>query len=600
MLRIVSERENNPSLFEQTVTPARFAAGYHEEEWDDVDSFRWMDLEGSLEFEPREERRFLEFWVASEFHDLSQVLTTQLGGEATAHTLVRGWMRLSVPVGPGARAVVLIADKLFPAELHAQDQRRLAVRVRRPVLHADADRHRHIERQARNAVANLREMLAGQAVLESTPPHLGIDLYGVCNVKPPCVYCEWDWSKELEGAYVDAPFTRETLREYGDFFHQSRELVNCSIGEPFMMKNLDELLDEFGSQGKVLEMTTNGQILTDRNIDRLLGRDIDLYISLDAGNAQTYAKLRNDRWDPILVNLKRLITAKGGRGELPRVHLVFMPMRVNVHELEQFVRLCADLGVDRMVLRPLNYADSIDLQWDRGGYRFSYQEELLPFAELVRISGQAAELCARHDVRLSDQMDFGGALAASFQEEFERGKDSVDAELQRVVEKGPSREPKVSSSEGPAETAEAAEPAAATPVRSLGEEALPICREPWESLYILRRGVFPCCYGGVPLGEMNDYREAWNSPLLQAIRADLTRGRFHRYCLDSPSCPIVRKSEHAHRLPLRQAAFLRARRAWHRLDDLCFGVPRSIYRQFKNLGRWLTGRPRVPAPPSRD
>src|SRR5437899_3360724 len=178
--------------------------------------------------------------------------------------------------------------------------------------------------------ASLNEMLDGRAVLESTPVSLGIDLYGVCNVKPPCVYCEWDYSKDLEGPFVDAPFTVDTLREWGPFFDNTVNLVNCSIGEPFMMKEFDDLLDAFGDAGKVLEMTTNGQILTDRNIQKLLSRSIDLYISLDAGTAETYAKLRNERFDNIIHNLRRLISAKGGRGKYPHVQLVFMPMRANV------------------------------------------------------------------------------------------------------------------------------------------------------------------------------------------------------------------------------------------------------------------------------
>ena len=100
-----------------------------------------------------------------------------------------------------------------------------------------------------------------------------------------------------------------------------------------MMKNLDELFDIYGDGGKALEMTTNGQILTDRNIEKLLDREIDLYISLDAATPETYARLRNDTLERILGNLRRLIAAKGGRDGLPRVHLVFMPMKCNVHEL---------------------------------------------------------------------------------------------------------------------------------------------------------------------------------------------------------------------------------------------------------------------------
>ena len=112
-------------------------------------------------------------------------------------------------------------------------------------------------------------------------------------------------------------------------------------------------------------------------------------------------------------------------------------------------------------------------------------------------------------------------------------------------------------------------PVAAGMIRS---ERKPACTEPWKSLYILRRGVFPCCYGGEPVAGMDDYREAWNSPLLQGIRAELAAGRFHTYCLKSAACPIVRKSEQGHALPAGQAAYMRVRRLWTRLNRVTAGA----------------------------
>jgi molybdenum cofactor biosynthesis enzyme MoaA len=440
-----------------------------------------------------------------------------------------------------------------------------------------------VARQQANLEANLAEMLSGRARLESTPPSLGIDMFGACNVKPPCVYCEWDYNKDLEGENVGAPFTRETLGEWGEFFDNSVSLVNCSIGEPFMMKNIDDLLDIFGEQGKVLEMTTNGQILTDRNIQKLIGRTVDLYISLDAGTAETYARIRNNTFDRILSNLRRLIEAKGGPGHLPRVHLVFMPMRINVHELDRFIEICADLRVDRMVLRPLNYSESIGLDWDREGYRFQYQHELLPFDELVRVSGRAAELCRQRGVNLADQMDFGSSMRQLFAAEFERGRQEAILSLASAADPAPAAETPgavlAAATEPPTVEAPAAEPPGPQPaLPSLGTENRPICTEPWKSQYILRRGVLPCCYGGKPIAPMDGYREAWNSPLVQEIRTELLQGRFHAYCLASPACPIVRKEQQAATLPAAQTVRLQARGLANTLDRWTGGLLRPIRR----------------------
>lgn len=70
---------------------------------------------------------------------------------------------------------------------------------------------------------------------------------------------------------------------------------------------------------------------------------------------------------------------------------------------------------------------------------------------------------------------------------------------------------------------------------------MPLCREPWESFYILRRGILPCCFGGTVLAPMDGYAEAWNSPVLQEIRSYLARGELSPYCLLSPGCPIVQR-----------------------------------------------------------
>jgi len=581
-----------------TSGPVEFGTGFYDEERDGLDVFRWMGLTGQLRFAPASAASYLEVWVLSEFQDLSQELTCRSGGQELRLPLAHGWAPLSIPVPAGAVHADLAVNKIFPRAYYPADPRSLAIRVRPPHIHQDPVRHAHVARQQTNSVRNAHEMLEGRAALQSTPVSLGIDLYGVCNVKPPCVYCEWDHNKRLEGDDVDTPFTLETLAEWGAFFDNSVNLVNCSIGEPFMMKNFDDLLDAFGDSGKVLEMTTNGQILTDRNIQRLLGRPIDLYISLDAGTPETYAKLRNDRFDGILHNLRRLIAAKGGPGELPRVHLVFMPMRVNVHELEAFVRICADLRVDRLVLRPLNVADSITLDWTRGGYRFEYQKELLPFEELVKVSGRAAELCRRDGVPLADQMDFGGAMGEEFDRWFEEGRREVAAEGDPEAAFAPTPlaaspvapEPAASRETASPEVAgearltervrdEAAEgPPAAEALPSLGTERKPLCTEPWKSLYILRRGVFPCCYGAEPLAPMSGYRDAWNSRDLQRIRAALAGGRFPTYCLKSTACPIVQKAQQGHRLPRAQAVRLRVRRAWARFDRLGGGVPNRVYK----------------------
>ena len=533
------------SVLERTAADGRYVAGFHALEDDDAERFRWMGQRGRIEFAPRAESGFAEFRVWSGFHDLRQRLTVETGGAPETFELPHGWWTVSVPMPAGRGAMTLRADRQLPRPARPGDGRQLAVRVAAPRAHLDAARHRTVAGQLRNAVLNTREALEGRAELASTPTNLGIDMHGACNVKPPCVYCDWDHAKAQEQDNVDAPFNLDTLGDYGPFFENAESLVNCSIGEPFMMKDFDALLDGFAEGNKAVEITTNGQILTDRNIARLAGRRIELYVSLDAATAGTYAKLRNDTFDRILGNLRRLVAAKGGRGAWPRLHLVFMPMQVNRHELDQFVDLCADLDADRFVLRPLNEVGLDELDWKRAGHRFVYSRERLDFDTLVRLSARAAALCRRRGVPFSNQLDFGGEMALIFRRAFDEALRAAGGPpAAPAVEAGP--EPPRPADPEPAPPRESdAEPAPGDDDGALGDGRLPACLEPWKSLYVLRRGVMPCCHGNRPLAAMGEYREAWNGPLLQDVRRHIARGEFHAYCLGSQSCPIVRKSRHA-------------------------------------------------------
>ncbi len=75
----------------------------------------------------------------------------------------------------------------------------------------------------------------------------------------------------------------------------------------------------------------------------------------------------------------------------------------------------------------------------------------------------------------------------------------------------------------------------------LGFTGLPLCREPWESFYILRRGILPCCHGNPIIAPMTDWEAAWNGPQIQEIRDCLRQGKLSSYCLVSLGCPIVQR-----------------------------------------------------------
>jgi MoaA/NifB/PqqE/SkfB family radical SAM enzyme len=245
-------------------------------------------------------------------------------------------------------------------------------------------------------------------------------------MKPPCVYCLWDWMKEEEEGHIDTVVDEKTFEEYGPFFQSARLLINCSIGEPLMHPKFEQIVDYSTKHNKIMEISTNGQAFTNRTINALVGKPIYLYISLDAATKETYAKIRNDRWESIVPNLIRLNEERKKKGNLPKIHMVFMPMRVNRDDLEEYFRLCQKIEADALILRPLLVLNKPKIEHERGGYLFDYKNELLSREELEEIFVESRIYSEKYGIPVANQFSFGKKDDDQF-----KGKDAVDLQTQR-------------------------------------------------------------------------------------------------------------------------------------------------------------------------
>ncbi len=401
--------------------------GWNEWEQDNFYEFVWISENAKSGILPRQvdAYKYISFYAFSEFMDFSQKLRLKLQGvEIGEIPLMHKWNFYSVEIKPGPgqnennipmKSAVdgiefeleFSVNKLFPLKFHLDDKRNLGVRVAELRLHDDDDAHSNYLYFHRNAIMNYREMIEGKTELESYPLNLGIDLYGKCNIKPPCVYCLWDSMKELEGEYSDVNVDEKTLEGYGPFFRSARTLVNCSFGEPLLHPRFKEILELFARHHKYLELSTNGQAFTTRTIQALVGKPIFLYVSLDAATKETYAKIRNDKWDSIIPNLELLNRERKKHNNFPKINMVFMPMKVNRGDLEEYFRLCQRIEADALVLRPLLFLLDPKIEKDRGGYHFNYKEELLPRKELEEIFKQCELFSERYGVPVANQFEFG-------------------------------------------------------------------------------------------------------------------------------------------------------------------------------------------------
>ena len=139
-----------------------------------------------------------------------------------------------------------------------------------------------------NACNKMAEMLYFNLGIDRTRP---VQLYGIvnyaCNAR--CLMCScWQQENVQElpaSVWINA---LKSLKKTGGLFH-----INFSGGEPLVKHDFIEIL-EFCSREKILAgFTTNGVLLTKKNVDRLLSLDLaNINISIDSMEERIHDTMR--------------------------------------------------------------------------------------------------------------------------------------------------------------------------------------------------------------------------------------------------------------------------------------------------------------------
>jgi MoaA/NifB/PqqE/SkfB family radical SAM enzyme len=129
------------------------------------------------------------------------------------------------------------------------------------------------------------------------------------------------------------------------------------LGAPHCWR-LFELLSD---AGVAIKLETDGQRIDDAAADRLAQLALQcVQISVDGASAATHERVRpGSNFAVVLAAVKRMVT----RGQAPQ--LVFVPTRLNLHEIVATYELAANLGCSAFVTGPLMRIGRAAADWNR-------------------------------------------------------------------------------------------------------------------------------------------------------------------------------------------------------------------------------------------
>lgn len=174
-----------------------------------------------------------------------------------------------------------------------------------------------------------------------------------CNLR--CRMCDY-WKTEDEAA-LDTDAWKRVL---GELVAEGCRKVHFSGGEPFLRRDLVEILAHGADLGLKINVTTNGTLVTREAARRLVDASVNaVSVSLDGPTAALHDAIRgiDGSFKRSLRTLRRLRRFGRGRDKPLRLRINVVLMRDNYRRAAEMVALGSRLEVDDVVLMPVDESD---------------------------------------------------------------------------------------------------------------------------------------------------------------------------------------------------------------------------------------------------
>lgn len=165
-----------------------------------------------------------------------------------------------------------------------------------------------------------------------------------CNLN--CIMCPWEQTRKAVGKRgIMAPEIWESIKPYLKDVHS---IDFTGGGEPLLQPKLAEWIADAKDAGCETGILTNGVLLNKETAKKLMDAGLDwICVSMDGATADIYESVRKgSSFDKVSENLKNISTTR--RGKIPKLMINFVLMPINFHQVEDMIRLAADLGVDQV------------------------------------------------------------------------------------------------------------------------------------------------------------------------------------------------------------------------------------------------------------
>ncbi len=181
------------------------------------------------------------------------------------------------------------------------------------------------------------------------PIYIEIGLTNLCNHK--CSFCGLDWARGQNTLKTDVLFKNlEDMSKFG-----VKSICFSGAGEPLLHKDFLLIIKKTKELGIDVSFSTNVVLFNEKIAEQTLAYLSWIRFSLDSATAETHSKLHGtskEDFPKIINNLKKAVEIKRKNNYSVILGVQFLLLDENKDELLEIAKICRDLGVDNLQIKP--------------------------------------------------------------------------------------------------------------------------------------------------------------------------------------------------------------------------------------------------------
>lgn len=218
-------------------------------------------------------------------------------------------------------------------------------------------------------------------IIRGSPVFLMIEPSYICNFSCPMCPRQLIPTKRKK-ELLSFELFRKLIEETGD---KLMFLALWNYGEPLFNHDLFNMIKLAKKYHIIIGMSTNGSLLDEEIIYKLLESNIDyLIFSIDGAHKNTYEKYRKGGdFDKVINNISTLVKQRNKSGRsTPFINLQCMLLRDTAEETKYFIKFGREIGADKVSFKKAHFQHLIE-------------EGLLPKEEIFLREKKNTNFCSR-------------------------------------------------------------------------------------------------------------------------------------------------------------------------------------------------------------